>query len=142
MSVDYFDFLREAFEGGPLDWNHLFNEMDDFELEPSEVIDEAKSFSENYDFNLLMYACLYLGSEKMKNILIDYAKNHCDNSNEIIKAVEDYEVGIYINYLDSFFEDNVFNQFSYQELKNEDKQREMLEMLLDKLGVEYDCKNN
>ena len=142
MDSKCLNFLCEAFGGGSLDWRHLFNEMEDFELEPSEVIDEAKSFSENYDFNSLMYTCLYLGSEKMKNVLIDYAKDHCDNSNEIIKAIEDYEVGIYINYLDSFFDDDVFSQFSYQELKDENKQKEMLKMLLEKIGVKCDSKDN
>ncbi len=137
-----FEFLCEAFGGGSLDWNHLFNEMEDFELEPSDIIEYAKEWTQEPKFNDLMYACLSLGSEKMKNVLINYAKDHCNNSNKIIKAIKDYEVGIYINYFDSFFDDDVFNQFSYQELKDEDKQKEMLKMLLDKLGVKYDCENN
>jgi len=137
-----FDFLYEAFGGGSYDWNYLFNKMDDFELEPSEIVEYVKDCTSEPRFNDFMYACLSLGSEKMKDILINYVNKHCNNPEKIVKAIEDYEVNIYINYLDSSFIDNVFSQFSYQELVDEDKQRKMLEMLLDELGIKCNFKND
>jgi len=142
MNINYYDFLYETFSGSSFDWRHLFNEMKDFELEPSEVVEYAKEWTSEPKFNDFMYACLSLGSEKMKNVLISYAKNHCGNKDKIIEAIQNYEVNICTNYLDSCFDDYVFNQFTYQELEDKNKQREMLEMLLDKLGIEYDCESD
>lgn len=136
------DFLYEAFGGGSLDWNHLFNEIEDFELEPNELIEFTKDFTSEPTFNDFMYACLYLGSEKMKNVLINYVKDNCNNSDEIEKIIRGYKVKIYCNYLDSGFDDDIFGWYTYKELKDEYNQREMLMALLNKIGVKYDCKSN
>ncbi len=142
MNNKCFNFLYETFGGGFFDWNHLFNEMEDFELKPSEIIEHTKEWTSEPKFNDFMYACLYLGSEKMKNVLIDYVKDNCEDQEKIIEAIQDYEVEIYADYLDYGFDDNVFNQFTYQELEDKNKQKEMLEMLLDEIGIEYDCESD
>jgi len=134
MDNKYFDFLCEAFGGNSSAWEHLFDKMEDFELEPHQIVEYTREWaSEPIEFNDFMFSCLKLGAQKMKNVLIDYAKDNYDNSDEIIRAIKNYEVPICCDYQDSYYDDDVFNQFSYKGLEDENNQKEMLEMLLDKM---------
>ena len=112
--------LYELIGGGYSDWEKLDKYINEYDLEPRDIIKQAEEISEPVDFNALMYATLYLGFEKMKEKVLNTIKeNGWEIRKEIINWIEDSDFECYINYLDSSIQTPIFREYTMEDLKYE-----------------------
>ena len=118
MSVNLNYILQELAGGGYSDWDKLDEYIEDYEVSVYDIVEEAKEFSKCPGFNDLMYETLYLGMENMrKKVLTTIKEENWQIRDEIVNWIQDVENENYVNYLDSFIETPVFNEYDMTCLK-------------------------
>jgi len=109
------DVLYATVGGGSADWDALFEHCEDFDINIQDVIENVKDYSNNIEFNSLMYEVLNTHAQDLKN-KISESFGDLINKNQL----EDYEVSIYTNYLDSGYNENYefWNASNLEEIKD------------------------
>lgn len=112
------DVLAIVLGAGTCDVRYFLNKLNEFDLDFEDVQEEANSMGRN-DFNSLMYCCFDLAGRKFMDAVIDYVKENNLTSDDIdedikeqfgcdikidLEKLENFEMNIYVNYLDSSFD--------------------------------------
>jgi len=130
------EFLSYIAGGGELDWQFLENTLKSFELEAGDVIGDR----ELPDINNFIYKAYEIHSQKLKNEIEEFLDGIDNESLEIYKSVvEDYWPNIYVNYLDSGYDDNyIFWEAKNLEevLEDETYYKDFVQFLVDEGVVE------
>jgi len=111
--------LSALIGGGSADWSMLDKYIDSYEVDPYDVVEEAKQFSECPQFNDLMYSTLSLGFENIREkVLTTIKEENWDIRDEIKDWIEYVDSNIFVNYLDSFIDIKVFRDYDMNDLKS------------------------
>jgi len=109
--------LQELTGGGYSDWDQLDEYIENYKIDPYDIVEEARQFNENPDFNALMYTTLYIGMENMRRKVLDTIKEEeWDIRDEIKDWIQNAENKNFVNYLDSFIETPVFRDYDMRDL--------------------------
>ena len=119
--------LEALIGGGWSDWEKLEEYMNEWKIDVDDLVDEVEYiWDSGYkpDFNDLMYAVLSIIEDKAKENIEQIADNLGFKKPE---EIWEYDVGKYVNYLDSWFDDEWFGELYYMEDVNEKFVKEMYE---------------
>ena len=108
---------------GSLDINFLERKIEEFDLDFDEV-HEMASYCKNKDVNDYIYAAFMLAADKIKNKVIEHVKQNSDLESQLPgdweNKINDYEVRIHVNYLDSGFDNEAFEEFDISDPSADD----------------------
>lgn len=99
-----YSFLYEAFGGGSLDWGTLFDKMEKWNIDESDVIERGKELSPDGDINSFFYAVFQQHEDDVKAWLKDMASDvdvYVDEG-----KIDDYELDYYIDHMASTYDDS------------------------------------
>lgn len=104
------DLLSIVLKAGVCDIDFLINKLNQLDVEFYDVFEEVKSIGRESDFNSYVYYMFdFAGNtfiDAVKEYVNDFEEELCEmfNLSEFDKSIlEDFEIEIYCNYLDSFF---------------------------------------
>lgn len=104
------DLLAVVLNAGVCDIDFLVNKLNELDVEFYDVVSEAKDFGKENDFNSFVYCTFNIAGNTfiyaVKDYVNDFEEELCEtfNLSEFDKSIlEDFEIEIYCNYLDSFF---------------------------------------
>lgn len=97
--------LTDVLGWGYLDIKFLDSKISEFELETEDIKDEIDSIGfESADINSWIYCTIYLGARRFLESVETYAQE-----NDIEFCIDDIEIEVYTNYLDSFVNGDKLN---------------------------------
>ena len=113
---------------GSLDVKKLENIINEYEIGIDEVIEEVKiNCFDTFDVNSYIYNALLIASNKIKDKLISWLETNqiydfiaLELNLDPNEKIYDYEPRIYVNYIDSGFDDDGFANFNYNEPTEDD----------------------
>lgn len=104
------DLLSVVLGCGVCDVDFLVNKLNELDVEFYDAVEEAKDFGKENDFNSIVYCMFNIAGntfiDAVKDYVNDFEDELCEtfNLSDFDKSIlEDFEIEIYCNYLDSFF---------------------------------------
>lgn len=105
------DILAVLFNCGVCDIDFLLNKLEELKMDFSDVDEEVKSWGREGEFNAYVYCTFYGAGYKFIDNVKEYVNDNKDELMETYKLssfdmslIEDFDIEVYVNYLDSSFD--------------------------------------
>lgn len=105
------DIVATVLGCGVCDVDFLVNNLNDLDLEFYDVAEEVKDFGREGEFNAYVYSMFNMAGNRfidaVKDYVNDYEEELCETFNLSFfdkSILDNFEIGIYCNYLDSGFD--------------------------------------
>lgn len=105
------DILAVLFNCGVCDIDFLLNKLNELDVEFCDVDEEVKNWGRTGDFNSYVYCTFYSAGYKFIDAVKEYVENYNDELLETYKLssfdislLEDFDIKIYVNFLDSSYD--------------------------------------
>ena len=119
------DILGVILGAGTCDVKYFLNKLNDFDLDFEDIFEEVKSYGRERDFNAYVYETFNLAGntfiDAVKEYVNDFEEELCEmfTLSSFDKSIlENFEINIFVNYLDSSF-DCILENYDVSDLSEE-----------------------
>ncbi len=148
------DILAGVLNCGVLDVDFIVRKINEFELDFCDIKDHAREYTETLDANAIIMATFEIAGRNFLNEVKEYIVNNGlskdsedeENENEIteeifdalngdandlnldLDVIDDYELDVYVNCLDSFFNDGRLENYDITDFDEENLQKFIIDV--------------